>query len=88
MLAELPKPERDYLAMLEGLRFGADSAIGVAKDSVYYHGALRMKVAFPNGWDIQSTDAEVFARSLTVSPKNISAQISITPRAANTKRSI
>ena len=63
MLAELPGPERDYLAMLEGLRFGADSAIGVAKDSVYYHGALRMKVTFPDGWDIQSTDAEVFARS-------------------------
>jgi|TARA_X000000950_G_scaffold69938_1_gene86660 predicted Zn-dependent protease len=63
VLAELPGPERDYLAMLDGLRFGADSAIGVAKDSVYYHGALRMKIAFPDGWDIQSTDAEVFARS-------------------------
>jgi predicted Zn-dependent protease len=62
MLNELPEPEQDYMSMLEGLRFGSDSAIGVAKDSVYYHGALRLKITFPEGWDIQSSDTEVFGR--------------------------
>ncbi|MBV26720.1 MAG: hypothetical protein CMQ13_01500 [Gammaproteobacteria bacterium] len=62
MLNELPEPEQDYMSMLEGLRFGTDSAIGVAKDSVYYHGALRLKITFPEGWDIQSSDTEVFGR--------------------------
>lgn len=78
LLPELPEPERDYLEMLEGLRFGTDSAIGVAKDSVYYHGALRLKLTFPEGWDIQSSDTEVFAQDTGAEAK-MSVRRSVLP---------
>jgi predicted Zn-dependent protease len=59
-LVDLPDPERDYYAMLPGLRFGDESATGVVHDGVYYHGALRLKIAFPEGWSVQATSSEVF----------------------------
>jgi len=59
-LVELPEPERDFYAMLPGLRFGDDSAIGIVHDGVYYHGTLRLKIAFPKGWNVLATSAEVF----------------------------
>ena len=34
-----------------------------SKDGVYYHGALRLSIAFPKDWDIRATPTEVFARS-------------------------
>ena len=61
-LVDLPEPEREYYAMLSGLRFGDESATGVVHDGVYYHGALRLKIGFPEGWDVQATSSEVFGR--------------------------
>ncbi len=60
----LAEPERDYLAMLEGLRFGDDSATGVVHEGVYYHGELRLKIGFPEGWDVGASAAEVFANDV------------------------
>lgn len=59
---ELAYPERDFFDMLAGLSYGDDTAAGVVKDGVYYHGALRLLVRFPEGWDVRATPTEVFGR--------------------------
>ena len=59
---ELAEPQRDYFAMLDGLRYGDDTAAGVVKDGVYYHGGLRLAIKFPQGWDVRATPAEVYGR--------------------------
>jgi len=59
---ELAEPERDYHDMLDGLRYGDDTAAGVVKDGVYYHGLLRLAIKFPEGWDVVAMPKEVFAR--------------------------
>ncbi len=56
----LAEPERDFFSMLTGLTFGDESAAGVVKDGVYYHGALRLLMEFPQGWDVRATSSEVF----------------------------
>jgi predicted Zn-dependent protease len=56
----LAEPERDFFEMLAGLTYGDESAAGVVKDGVYYHGALRLLLEFPEGWDVRATSVEVF----------------------------
>lgn len=58
--AVLAESERDFFGMLTGLTFGDESAAGVVKDGIYYHGALRLLMEFPPGWDVRATSAEVF----------------------------
>ncbi|MEM9622686.1 MAG: M48 family metalloprotease [Pseudomonadota bacterium] len=60
---ELREPERDFHAMLDGLRYGNDAATGVVKDGVYYHGGLRLAVQFPKDWTVRATAAEVFGNT-------------------------
>ena len=60
---QLNEPLRDFHEMLVGLRFGNDDATGVVKDGVYYHGSLRLSIAFPKDWDIRATASEVFAKN-------------------------
>ncbi len=60
---ELAEPERDFHAMLDGLRYGDDAATGVVKDGVYYHGALRLAIKFPAGWSVNATPQEVFGNT-------------------------
>lgn len=50
-LDQLAEPERDYWHMLDGLVFGDQAATGVAKGNKFYHGALRVVIEFPEGWD-------------------------------------
>ena len=57
---ELPEPERDFFAMLDGMSYGDEAATGIVKDGVFYHGSLRLAVAFPQGWNVRSTNSEVF----------------------------
>ena len=57
---ELADPERDFFAMLTGLSYGDESAAGIVKDGIYYHGALRLLIKFPEGWDVKATPIEVF----------------------------
>ena len=73
-LDPLEEPERDFFAMLAGVRYGDDSSAGVVKDGVYYHGALRLRVTFPAGWDVSATAAEVFGKP---SPGGVDAQIGV-----------
>ena len=56
----LPEPERDFWHMIDGVTYGDQAATGVVKDGVYYHGSLRLKVTFPDGWEVRSTSSEVF----------------------------
>lgn len=74
----LAAPERDFHAMLDGLRYGDDTAAGVVKDGVYYHGLLRLAIRFPEGWDVVAMPKEVFARP---KPGAEDAKIGIRPLA-------
>lgn len=57
---ELAEPVGSYHEMVNGLRYGDDTATGVVKDGVYYHGGLRLAIKFPAGWNVRATPVEVF----------------------------
>ena len=57
-------PERDFWAMVDGLVFGDEAATGLIKDGVYYHGSLRIVVAFPEGWQVTNTTSAVSGRDV------------------------
>ena len=59
----LSESERDFWEMMDGLVFGDEAATGLIKGETYYHGALRVVIAFPQGWDVTNTAAEVLSRS-------------------------
>ena len=63
---DLKPPERDFQAMLNGLRYGDEVSSGVVKDGRYYHGQLRLVVEFPEGWDLRASASEINARSRAV----------------------
>lgn len=63
MPEELAEPEGDFWELLDGMVFGDEAATGLIKDGVYYHGALRVVVAFPEGWDVTNTSAEILGRA-------------------------
>ena len=67
--SDLELPERDYLKMLSGLRFGEETSTGVVKDSKYYHGTLRLVVEFPIGWSLMATASEISSSSNSVNEK-------------------
>ncbi|MEQ9451440.1 MAG: M48 family metalloprotease [Pseudomonadales bacterium] len=73
MPEELSDPERDFWQMIDGLTYGDEAASGVVKDGVYYHGALRLTVKFPQDWEVRSTNAEVFG----VPPQGVDAEITL-----------
>ena len=52
--ASLPAPERDFFDMIDGMTYGDEAATGVVKDGVYYHGALRLTVKFPEQWEVRN----------------------------------
>ena len=52
-------PLEDFSAMLDGLAYGDESVGGVVKDGTFYHGGLRVAVAFPPQWRVANTQAEV-----------------------------
>ena len=67
--SDLELPERDYLKMLSGLRFGEETSTGVVKDGKYYHGTLRLVVEFPVGWSLMATASEIISSSSSVNEK-------------------
>ena len=67
--SDLELPERDYLKMLSGLRFGEETSTGVVKDGKYYHGTLRLVVEFPEGWSLMATPSEISSSSSSVNEK-------------------
>ncbi len=60
----LRAPERDFWAMIDGLVYGDEAATGLIKDGVYYHGSLRIVVAFPDGWEVTNTATAVSGRDV------------------------
>ena len=44
--------------------FGDEAATGLIKDGVYYHGSLRIVVAFPEGWQVTNTTSAVSGRDV------------------------
>ncbi len=60
----LRPPERDFWAMVDGLVYGDEAATGLIKDGVYYHGSLRIVIAFPDGWEVTNTASAVFGRDV------------------------
>lgn len=69
----LPETERDFWQMIDGMTYGDEAATGVVKDGVYYHGALRLAIEFPDGWDVRSNASEVFG----VPPKGMVAKLAV-----------
>ena len=73
-LDNLTEPERDYWHMLDGLVFGDQAATGVAKDNKFYHGALRVVIEFPAGWDAVMAGNAVLGRAPAPETATISVQ--------------
>ena len=69
--SDLKPPERDYLNMLSGLRFGEETSTGVVKDGKYYHGTLRLVVEFPKGWSLMANASEISSASNKANEKAI-----------------
>ena len=76
---EVPEPERDFFQMLNGLTYGDEAATGVVKDGIYYHGSLRLRVQFPEGWDVRSTASEVFGLAPNPEQAEINLKRSASP---------
>jgi predicted Zn-dependent protease len=78
-------PERDFWEMMDGLVFGSESATGMIKDGVYYHGTLRIVVEFPKDWDVTNTQTEIIARDVnTASTGSITVQRQKPPESEQT----
>ena len=58
-------PERDFWQMVDGLVYGDEAATGLVKDGVFYHGSLRIVVAFPEGWGVTNTASAVSGRDVS-----------------------
>lgn len=73
-VGEMREPERDFYRMLDGLVFGDQAATGVAKGNKFYHGALRIVIEFPEGWDTVMAGASVLGRAPAPGADSISVQ--------------
>ena len=60
---EVGPPTRDFWQLIDGLTFGDEAVSGVIKDNIYYHGGLRVVVAFPENWQIKNSQNSVSAKS-------------------------
>ena len=73
-LDQLREPEEDYWHMLDGLVFGDQAATGVAKGNKFYHGALRVVIEFPEGWDTSLAGNAVLGQAPHPETATISVQ--------------
>ncbi len=60
--AQLEEPIGNYMEMVNGLVFGDEAATGVVRDNTFFHGALRLVVVFPEGWDVSNSAKRVMGR--------------------------
>lgn len=56
---EVPAPVGDFWNLIDGLAFGNESARGLVRDNVFYHGGMRLAIEFPEGWKLRYTAARV-----------------------------
>ncbi len=59
---ELQDSEGDFWEMMDGLVYGSESSTGLIKGSTYYHGALRIVLAFPDSWDVTNNVSEIVGK--------------------------
>ena len=52
---------REYLERIDGMRFGDNPEEGVVRGSTFLHPVLMFEVDFPDGWEIQNSEAVVLA---------------------------
>lgn len=57
------EPIGDFWALLDGLTFGDEAASGLVRDETYFHGGLRVVVAFPKGWQVSAPQSQVTGRA-------------------------
>ena len=80
---ELQDPVGDFWGMVDGLVYGSEATAGLIKGTTYYHGSLRVVVAFPSDWDVVNRTTEVVGRPLTGgSDASIAVARSAPPEAA------
>lgn len=53
----------DYLEHVDGLIFGDSPSEGIVRGNQFLHPDLRLGLAFPQGWDIQNSKAQVVAKA-------------------------
>ncbi|MDE0226884.1 MAG: M48 family metalloprotease [Gammaproteobacteria bacterium] len=53
------EPLRDFWEMIDGMVYGDQGANGVVRDTIFYHGALRLVVEFPDDWTVAKLQTEV-----------------------------
>ena len=61
--------------MIDGLVYGNEAATGLIKGTSYYHGALRVVISYPDGWDVANTAAEVLGKAPRTSDATISVRL-------------
>ena len=71
---ELKEPERDFWEMVDGMVYGSAPTTGLIKDSTYYNGGLRVVLAYPEGWDVRNTPAEIIGQAPFGTDVRISVQ--------------
>ena len=59
MPTEVPEPVGDFWELMDGLAYGNDSARGMVRDNVFYHGGMRLAIEFPEGWKLRYSPARV-----------------------------
>jgi len=49
----------NYLQMIDGIVYGEDPRQGYAEGNIFYHPTLKFKFAFPAGWTMENTPAQI-----------------------------
>ena len=57
------EPVGDFWELIDGMVFGDDAATGLVKGKKYYHSGLRIKIEFPEDWQVVAPRAQVVARA-------------------------
>jgi predicted Zn-dependent protease len=53
----------EYLRRIDGMIFGDNPEQGIVRGSVFLHPALRFRIDYPQGWQIQNTPQQVVAKA-------------------------
>ena len=54
---------RDFWSMIDGLKFGAETAAGVSKPHIFYDKSIRLVIEFPAGWKVSFNNKQVLGTS-------------------------
>jgi predicted Zn-dependent protease len=57
------RDETDFLRRVDGLVFGDSPSDGIVRGNQFLHPDLRLALAFPRGWEVQNSAAQVVAKA-------------------------